>query len=455
MRRLLVLLLFPCLIALACQDARPEPTAPPSDGASPTAGAAEPRPARPTPALGKLAFVRGGDIWVKELPDGEARQVTRDGRSHTPRWSPSGSWLAFRREEQLWIVRGSGADARQIAADASGPFAWAPAADHLAYVDDGGLFVVDAERTDPRELVPRSGRDGSGVFSMAWSPDGTWIAYGRQDVADEIPGQPPRVTAGLWRVHVERAERQELFRGATSPDPSRPQAYSPGAIVADWSKDGQRILFWADPFLASLLADGTQLMAIPANGGTPREIVTSMLANRDFLSWSPDGRSLALVQGAGRMTWSDKSIVVTSPTAEGTRLSDGGRADLFPAWSPDGEWIAFTSGPALAPNAPEDAVRRALDERRIWLARPDGSEKHPLAGDSAARDERPLWSSDGDYVLFVRRTGERAQLWLVRSDGTGPRPVVEELSPEPDWFGYYGYTDWAQYFDWWQRPTTG
>ena len=32
-----------------------------------------------TPELGKLAFVKGGDIWVKEIPDGEATQLTKDG----------------------------------------------------------------------------------------------------------------------------------------------------------------------------------------------------------------------------------------------------------------------------------------------------------------------------------------------------------------------------------------
>jgi Tol biopolymer transport system component len=47
--------------------------------------------ATPVPAnLGKLAYLQEGDIWVKDLPDGHARQLTTGGHSREPRWSPSG-----------------------------------------------------------------------------------------------------------------------------------------------------------------------------------------------------------------------------------------------------------------------------------------------------------------------------------------------------------------------------
>lgn len=36
------------------------------------------------PALGKLAFVRDGDIWVRPLPGGESTRLTGDGRNTSP-----------------------------------------------------------------------------------------------------------------------------------------------------------------------------------------------------------------------------------------------------------------------------------------------------------------------------------------------------------------------------------
>lgn len=47
-------------------------------------------------------------------------------------------------------------------------------------------------------------------------------------------------------------------------------------------------------------------------------------------------------------------------------------------------------------------------------------------------------------------TGGLYQLWLMRSDGSEQRQVVDEMTPRPDWFGYYGYVDWGQLYDWWR-----
>jgi Tol biopolymer transport system component len=71
---------------------------------------------RPTPSLVKLAYLRGGDIWVKALPDGEPQRVTTDARSGVPRWSPSGEWLAFRKGEigAMWARVREGGSRRII-----------------------------------------------------------------------------------------------------------------------------------------------------------------------------------------------------------------------------------------------------------------------------------------------------------------------------------------------------
>ncbi len=100
------------------------------------------------PQLGKVAYVQAGDIWVKELPDGEARRITQDGKNDTPLWSPSGEWLAFRKGKQVWVARASGADAHQVQGDDVGQYSWSPTSDRLAYVTTEGLFVVDADGPD-------------------------------------------------------------------------------------------------------------------------------------------------------------------------------------------------------------------------------------------------------------------------------------------------------------------
>ncbi len=55
-------------------------------------------------SLGMLAYLKGGDWWVKELPGGQAQRLTTDERSARPTWSPSGQWLTYLKDGELWVV---------------------------------------------------------------------------------------------------------------------------------------------------------------------------------------------------------------------------------------------------------------------------------------------------------------------------------------------------------------
>ncbi|MBI3973870.1 MAG: PD40 domain-containing protein [Chloroflexi bacterium] len=151
------------------------------------AGHAEAAPLLPqaeVAGLGRLAFIWDGDVWVKVLPDREERRLTQDGRNHTPRWAPTGEWLAFERTgeaqvRELWIVRASEEAARRVAALGPGQQAdWSPPGDVLAYVTQGSLFAVRAGGSQHQELAA----PGTGVQDVAWSPDGTQLAYSRAEV---------------------------------------------------------------------------------------------------------------------------------------------------------------------------------------------------------------------------------------------------------------------------------
>jgi DNA-binding CsgD family transcriptional regulator len=86
---------------------------------------------------GKLAYIHDGDIWTKQLPDGTPQQITTDGRSFAPAWSPSGDWLLFQRRandstSECWLMRANGTDARRI--DGGADCAWSPVGDTFAAV---------------------------------------------------------------------------------------------------------------------------------------------------------------------------------------------------------------------------------------------------------------------------------------------------------------------------------
>jgi Tol biopolymer transport system component len=406
--------------------------------------------------LGKVAFVRGGDLWVKPLPAGPEQQLTHTGTVSRPRWSPSGRWLAYvttadPHQRSLWVVRGDGAAARVETTQGGDLFAWSPRADQLAYVANGGLTAWDAD-SGQRHVLATSTGSGPGVMDLAWSPDGRWLLYSaiaRQAPAAAGTLQMPRATVA--RVPADGSQTATLWDGGT---PS-----SGWMLTAGWAPDGSQVLLWSDPaFSASLLADGSGLVRLSLGRGAqgPLPLVARMLPHPDFLAWAPDGRHLALVQGQGRSTWGNKGIALASLAGAVQRLSPPTRSDLFPAWSPDGQWIAFTSAPAVRTDG-GDAAKRASAMRRIWVMQPTGAAAHPITSGAAVRDEWPRWSRNGAAILFARLLGDRAQLWLMRPDGTGARPVLDDISPGPDsgisLEGFYGFVDWSQLGDWWQEPS--
>lgn len=100
---------------------------------------------------------------------------------------------------------------------------------------------------------------------------------------------------------------------------------------------------------------------------------------------------------------------------------------VHPAWSPDGEWIAYTYLERGASRAFEcscvdllgTVVRQEravfdIEARVIRLTRPDGSERIDLT-----EGEEPAWTPDGSTLVF--RAND--QLWRIGRDGSGLAPI--------------------------------
>lgn len=394
--------------------------------------------------LGKLAYVQGGDVWVKELPKGEPQRLTDDGRNTTPRWSPSGEWLTFCKENDVWVMRADGTGARRIPTASLRDYAWSPVADRLAYIDSqSNLHIIEENGLAQGEghvlLRHDVEEQGPTLTDLAWSPDGRRLAYVLQI------GQPGALPdhVGIGYVDLESGPR-ELYAL-----PSPPQD---GLILAGWTPDGQSILFWRELlFSASGAADGLPLLHLPLDGGEPVEIVDFTLLHPDFWSGSPTGQQMALTVGSGRETWTNKRILLVDlETAGWEYLTDETVSAFSPAFSPDGQHIAYVAGPDVGHVWGGDAAKAGAAQRRICVMNADGSDQRPLTDDPAYRDERPLWSADGTHVLFARMDEDgRASLWLMDAASRAPEQVVGELTPAPKWFGNYGYIAWDQLFDWW------
>ncbi len=401
--------------------------------------------------LGKVAYELDGSIYVKSLPDDEATRITE---GTAPHWSPSGEWLLFSRDGDSWVVRADGSDEGLLSGNEA---VWSPTEDRVAEYQgpigrnpSTSLLVESADGSIRQEAwllaTPSSG--------PIWSPDGKRLAYSQEGAVpcSMAPnggnGNPVR-RSSLCVVNADNTQMPriwpiDLYDSTTD-----------ASLVAGWTADGRYVLFWDDiQFSASLMADGTTLEAISAGGGEPRSLYRG-LTRPGMVSPAASGAILAVVEGGGRETWTEKRIaLVNVDSGSVTELTSTDMASLEPSWSPDGRSIAFVSQPDNREGLASGKIPELSRDRRIWVMNSGGTAQRPLTGNPAYRDERPLWSADGAQILFARLDEDmRASLWLMPSDGGEPRQIVDAFGPTAD-LDYYGAIDWGSLFDWWRPPTS-
>lgn len=162
----------------------------------------------------------------------------------------------------------------------------------------------------------------------------------------------------------------------------------------------------------------------------------------------------------------DEDIWV-SRAGKRTAITGQGSVDVNPAWSPDGDRIAFTSG--AGPDL--DLYTMAADgtdQQLVWGGlvlqssvdwSPDGStlvvDAAPMEGDlqvftlgldgggpvqitEGKPNGKPHWTPDGRILFLSLRDGDTQEIYVMGADGTDPinlsddpsRDVLAEMSPD-------------------------
>jgi TolB protein len=185
-----------------------------------------------------------------------------------------------------------------------------------------------------------------------------------------------------------------LIAGCGGSDESRDQ------IVFESYRDG-------DSEISVMNADGTQVLQLTVNThGYPHR--------NAYPSWSPDGKHIAFASGSG-----DSDIFVMN--ADGTqvrKLTDSPfyRINQQPSWSPDGKRIAFITFDSSLPTTFPDETATEISFWEILVMNADGTEVDRLT-DNDVDEGFPAWSPDGTRIAFSSNRDGDAEIFVMNPDG--------------------------------------
>jgi hypothetical protein len=192
------------------------------------------------------------DIFVADADGSNVRRLTHSKQADDPVWSPDGETIVFSQDE--------------------GP----PASEFT------GLWTVDADGGEPRELIPAEPRRVD--VPSSFSPDGRTLAFTRVVAPDAGTAGRLPATPAVYLLDVASGEERLLAEhsaeAAFSPDGRRI------AFVSVRDRLGERVVEERQRY-------GNELYVMDADGGNVRRLTRTLNLTERAPSWSPDRRLLA------------------------------------------------------------------------------------------------------------------------------------------------------------------
>jgi len=262
-----------------------------------------------------------------------------------------------------------------------------------------------------RPLSPEDWFRFQAVSDLKISPDGAAVAY----LVTSYDRESDESRSALWLADWAGDESVQLTRGESVSEPR-------------FSPDGRYLGFLS----ARPAGDKTQLWVLDRRGGEPRQL-THVSGELTGYEWSPDAHRVVLVMHAGPEADSKppQPIVIDAfefkhdregylSPASRTHLylfdvrsgacealtADFGRRESHPAWSPDGEQIAYISDPMKGPE------HTGIDEIDLIAARA-GATPRQLLTSWSPNNQRLAWSPDGTRLAFLQGAEAKFNAYIM------------------------------------------
>jgi TolB protein len=247
------------------------------------------------------------DIWLMNGDGSDRRRLTHHPSSENdPSWSPNGRLLVLRSEDAVYVVDADGTGRRKLVPSGIHPI-WSPSGDVIAFSRDVNGYVVNTDGTGVRRVFV----DG---FPADWSPDGTKIAVTRS-VSD------------IYLIGADGKGSRRVSRAGS-------HDYDP-----DWSPDGKRIAYGG---VRGEAVTTVNVYVIDADGTGERRLTNFQQGEGECfysavrgIDWSPDGKWIAFAMAYVGCKKLGDIYLVRPDGSDLTRLTKSGFS-VDPAWRPAG-----------------------------------------------------------------------------------------------------------------------
>ncbi len=360
-----------------------------------------------------IAFISDRDgaenLWIMRADGSEPKKLSDDKGAEfsSPNWTPDSQYVIVSRTTwglrtfELWeyhIQGGSGVQLTKAKRRDDTPnnerhnalgAGFSPDGRSLYYARKQGGFQYNLNfpqwQIARRDMITGDEdvltQDLGSAIRPLLSPDGNWLVYGtRYETQTGLRLRNLKTGEDRWlKYPVQRDDQESRFTRDTLPG----YAFTPNGkeIILTYGGKLHRISISSGeardiPFAATVKQE------LGARLNFPKRVEEGPVRVRIIQdpSQSPDGKRLAF----SALT---KLYMMDLLGGKPKRLTSGDAREFQPAWSPDGQWLAY--------------VTWSNDGGQLWKLRADGGQPVQLTK-TAAFYADPVWSPDGSKVVLLR-----------------------------------------------------